>query len=97
MIAIYCSAEHGRLRREPLCPDCSRLADYAAARLGRCPWGEGKPTCARCPTHCYSRDMRAAVRKVMRYSGPRMLLFHPARGIRHVLRGLRTVPKRRTM
>jgi hypothetical protein len=95
MIAIYCSAAHGYPRRGPFCAECARLADYAAARLGRCPWGEEKPTCARCPTHCYKPGMREAVRKVMRFSGPRMLLSHPARGIRHVLKGLRSAPKKR--
>ena len=95
MIGISCRAAHGRRRGDVLCADCARLAEYAAARLGRCPWGEEKPTCARCPTHCYKPDMRKAVRDVMRFSGPRMLLSHPALGIRHVLKGLRPVPKRR--
>jgi hypothetical protein len=88
MIGIYCSATHGRPRQGPLCEGCTRLAEYAEARLERCPWGEKKPTCARCPTHCYKPDMREAVRKVMRFSGPRMLLYHPARGIRHLFKGL---------
>jgi hypothetical protein len=88
MIEVYCGAVHGRRRRESLCQECVPLADYAAARLARCPWGEKKPTCARCPTHCYKPDMREAVRKVMRFSGPRMLLYHPARGIRHLFKGL---------
>ena len=89
MIGIYCRASHARRPRGFLCPECRRLADYAVARLGRCPWGEDKPACVRCPTHCYTPAMRAAVKKVMRFSGPRMLVFHPARGIRHVLRTLR--------
>ena len=92
MIGIYCRAAHRQGRRGPLCADCARLADYAAARLGRCPWAEDKPTCARCPTHCYKPDMRDAVQRVMRFSGPRMLIYHPARGIRHVLKGLRPMP-----
>jgi hypothetical protein len=86
MIAISCSAAHGHRRRESLCPECGRLADYAAARLERCPWGEKKPACARCPTHCYKPDMRESIRKVMRFSGPRMLLYHPARAIRHLFK-----------
>jgi hypothetical protein len=95
MIQIYCRAAHGHPRQGPLCEDCARLAEYSEARLERCPWGEEKPTCARCPTHCYKPDMREAVRKVMRYSGPRMLLSHPVRGVRHVLKGFRAAPKRR--
>ncbi len=95
MIQIYCRAAHGHLQQGFLCEDCARLAEYSEARLERCPWGEEKPTCARCPTHCYKPDMREAVRKVMRYSGPRMLLSHPVRGARHLLKGLRAAPKRR--
>jgi hypothetical protein len=88
MIGIYCCAAHGHQRQEPICQECVRLADYAEARLERCPWGEKKPTCARCPAHCYKPDMREAVRNVMRFSGPRMLVHHPVRGIRHLFKGL---------
>jgi hypothetical protein len=89
MIGIYCRGAHGHRRRGFLCAECARLADYAAARRGRCPWGEDKPACAHCPTHCYERGMREAVRMVMRFSGPRMLVYHPTRAIRHVLKTLR--------
>ena len=43
-----------------------------------------KSFCSVCPVHCYSKDMRAQVREVMRYSGPRMLLHYPLTTLRHM-------------
>jgi hypothetical protein len=33
--------------------------------------------------------MRARIREVMRYSGPRMLMVSPAAAVRHLIRSLR--------
>ena len=90
MVAIYCRQQHGR--REGLCPACSELLDYAHLRLERCPFQAEKPTCAKCPVHCYRPGMRERVRAVMRYAGPRMLLYHPILAIRHLLDGPRGAP-----
>ena len=57
--------------------------------LDRCPFGEEKTTCARCPVHCYKPAMRERVRAVMRYAGPRMLLRHPILALQHQLDGVR--------
>ena len=85
MIRLYCRRKEGN--RE-LCPECKALLAYAHARLDRCPFGEGKKTCRRCPVHCYKRDMRERMRQVMRYAGPRMLWFHPVAALRHLWREL---------
>ena len=89
MAAIYCRQQHGS--RQGLCPACAELLQYAHTRLERCPFQAEKPTCARCPVHCYRPDMRQRVRAVMRYAGPRMLLYHPILAILHLLDG-RTGP-----
>lgn len=68
----------------PLCPQCQALLDYALQRLERCRFGEDKPSCTRCPVHCYKPAMREQIRQVMRYSGPRMLLHNPIMAIRHL-------------
>lgn len=68
----------------PLCPQCQALLDYAHQRLERCRFGEDKPSCTRCPVHCYKPAMREQIRQVMRYSGPRMLLHDPIMAIRHL-------------
>ena len=88
MVAIYCSAHHDR-RRGDLCADCDVFLEYAETRLGKCPYGEQKPTCANCPVHCYKAPQREYARKVMRYAGPRMLLRHPLLAIAHLVDGRR--------
>lgn len=80
MIALYCRHHHGR---KTLCEDCQALAEYCAARLDHCKFGEEKPTCKKCTVHCYKSDMRERIRAVMRYSGPRMILYHPVEAIKH--------------
>lgn len=83
MIRLYCRRREGN---RLLCPDCRELLDYAFRRLDRCPFGEDKSSCKACTVHCYRPDLRERMRIVMRFSGPRMLLFHPLDAIRHLLR-----------
>lgn len=90
MIALYCRDHHAG--GDTPCSECSQLRDYARQRLDKCPFQEGKTTCARCPVHCYKPEMRERVRAVMRYAGPRMLWRHPLLTIRHMLDGRRREP-----
>ncbi len=92
MIHIYCRGQHGA--GDELCPECSELLDYTRERLARCPFQEGKTTCANCAIHCYKHDMRERIRVVMRYAGPRMLYRHPILALLHLLDGLRKEPVR---
>jgi hypothetical protein len=85
MIRLYCRGRHGS--GGELCPSCRELHAYAMARLDCCPFGVEKPTCAKCPIHCYRPEMRERIREVMRYAGPRMLLRHPVLALRHQLDG----------
>ena len=86
MVEIYC---HGKKHVSKwLCEDCSTLLDYAYQRLVHCKFGENKPTCKKCPIHCYKLDMKEKMREVMRYAGPRMVLYHPIAAIRHIIREL---------
>ena len=86
MIELYCRGRHGA--GPGLCGECRTLSRYAMRRIDRCPYGAGKPTCARCPIHCYAPGIRGQVRQVMRYAGPRMMLHHPMLTIMHYLDGL---------
>ena len=85
MIHIWCEAHplHVRPRTGELCAWCEALFDYASYRLVKCPYGEEKPTCKKCPIHCYTRDMRELMHEVMRFAGPRMLFRHPVLAIWH--------------
>ncbi|HEX9117585.1 MAG TPA: nitrous oxide-stimulated promoter family protein [Anaerolineae bacterium] len=92
MIHLYCREQHGAAGE--LCPDCRELLAYADLRLAKCPFQEGKTTCANCRVHCYKPAMRERIRVIMRYAGPRMLYRHPILAIRHLLDGRRKVATR---
>lgn len=81
MIRLYCRKKHGC---SDLCEECAALADYAAQRSGHCSFGENKTFCSNCKVHCYQPKMRESIRKVMRFSGPRMLFYHPALTLCHL-------------
>lgn len=83
MIRLYCQKSEGH---SELCTNCRELLDYAHSRLDRCRYGEDKPTCKKCPTHCYRPEMKERIKMVMRWSGPRMILYHPLAAIRHLIR-----------
>lgn len=85
MIRLYCWHKEGN--RE-LCSSCAGLLAYARQRLDRCPFGEAKSTCRKCRVHCYRREEREQIRRIMRWAGPRVLFFHPAAAIGHLLREL---------
>ena len=85
MIDIYCEQHGGGAHS--LCAGCAELKEYARVRLERCRFAPAKPTCAKCPVHCYQKVRREQIRTVMRYSGPRMLWRHPILTLRHWLDG----------
>jgi hypothetical protein len=90
MVEIYC-ADHHAAAGGILCPECEKFLDYAGRRLEKCPYGEGKPACAKCPIHCYKPAQREQARVIMRYSGPRMVRRHPWLSLTHMLDKLRRV------
>ena len=83
MIRYYCRKNHSG--NDNICKGCNDLIDYAYQRLLNCPFDEKKPVCSGCTVHCYRKDKRELVRKVMRYSGPRMLLKHPYLAVMHLI------------
>ena len=92
MVAMYCHDLHGT--RNGFCEGCRELVEYAHGRLDKCPFQEGKTTCAKCPIHCYRPALRQQMRVVMRHSGPRMLWRHPIMTVLHLWDGLRREPIR---
>lgn len=83
MIALYCKKQHHT--KGTLCPECAQLDAYARLRSDKCPFMETKTFCSNCHVHCYKADMREKIRAVMRFSGPRMIFYHPVAAIRHVI------------
>ena len=81
MIHLYCRKNH---KDKELCQECLDLYEYAKMRIEKCPFMETKTFCSQCKVHCYKLDKREQIRKVMRFSGPRMLVYHPIMAIRHL-------------
>lgn len=82
MVRLYCRRKLGLA--EPT-PEYVELLEYAHARLERCRFGEKKTSCKRCAVHCYKPGMRAKIRAIMRWAGPRMIFYHPVAAFRHML------------
>ena len=82
MIALYCRRNHGG---KTLCAECAALEEYAHRRSDNCPFMETKTFCSNCKVHCYKPDMREKIRAVMRFSGPRMIFYHPVMAVRHLI------------
>lgn len=85
MITLYCQKKHRNGQKTELCPECQKLCEYAQARSEHCPFMEQKTFCSNCRVHCYQPDMRECIRKVMIFSGPRMLFYHPQMALWHLI------------
>lgn len=88
MIALYCKKNHTSVKG-CLCDECRDLLEYAKFRSQKCPFMEQKTFCSNCKVHCYKPEMREKIRQVMRFSGPRMILYHPILAIWHVVCSIR--------
>lgn len=81
MIELYCKK---RLGMAEISEEYKTLQMYAHKRLDMCKFGNDKPACKRCPIHCYKPEMREKIRVIMRWAGPRMLIYDPIAAIRHL-------------
>lgn len=82
MIQLYCKKKHHP--GQGLCQDCEDLKNYALKRLSFCQFGENKTACSNCSVHCYKPEYRQKIKEVMRFSGPRMLMYHPLYAVKHI-------------
>lgn len=80
MIALYCRKKHPK----EWCEKCSELYSYASKRIDSCPFMETKTFCSNCQVHCYEQTKRMQIKKIMRFAGPYMLLYHPVMALRHI-------------
>ncbi|MFA6807949.1 MAG: nitrous oxide-stimulated promoter family protein [Eubacteriales bacterium] len=83
MINIYCKKNHST--HNVRCHDCEELYQYSIGKIEKCIFGENKPVCSKCKINCYKPDMREAIKKVMRFSGPKMLFKHPILTLYHLI------------
>ncbi|WP_094752093.1 nitrous oxide-stimulated promoter family protein [Psychromonas sp. CD1] len=91
MVNIYCQHEH---RTKKICEHCQTFLSYANKKLDRCPYGQIKPICSKCPIHCYKKKQREQAQVIMRYAGPKMLLWHPLLAFKHLVGKKHPIPKR---
>lgn len=87
MIGLYCKKQHGEYYKKTgnkMCPECTELYDYALERINKCPLMENKTFCSSCKIHCYKNEMREKIKKVMKFSGPRMIIYNPVLAINHI-------------
>ena len=92
MLRHYCHRYHTP-DDDNLCADCDGLMKYAMERLSHCRWGNSKPSCRKCPIHCYAPARREEIRRVMRVMGPKMLFIDPLAAIAHAWREMRPTPQ----
>lgn len=86
MIYIYCRSKHKT--DNCLCDVCTQLNEYAQQRLSHCKFGEEKPTCEKCPIHCYKPSMKTQIQAIMKFAGPRMIIYHPILALKHLLKNI---------
>ncbi|MDU3336958.1 nitrous oxide-stimulated promoter family protein [Paraclostridium bifermentans] len=82
MINIYCKKNH-KCTNE-LCEECNEILNYAHKRLDACRFGDEKSFCTKCPVHCYKKDMKFKIKEVMKFSGPRLIIYSPLQFIKHI-------------
>jgi len=67
-----------------LCIECQELFEYAIDKTSNCPLKENKSLCSKCHIHCFDKNHREKIKKVMRYSGPRILFSNPILSFTHI-------------
>jgi hypothetical protein len=88
MIGIYCRGYH--CSESGFCTNCESILRYAYGRIEMCPFNNSlKPACGLCRTNCFTADMYRQFAQVMRYAGPRMMMYHPFLTVAHIWDALR--------
>ena len=80
MIEIYCRRH---LKQTTIPEEYQQLIAYAHNRLSHCRFGENKPVCKKCPIQGYAPKERQQIRELMRWVGPRMMIYAPKATIIH--------------
>lgn len=65
--------------------DLDELKSYAFTRIDKCPNVEEGIYCNTCKIHCFKEDEKEEMRKIMKFSGPRMMIYHPILAMDHLI------------
>jgi hypothetical protein len=82
MINMYCRDNHNQ--ENAPCAKCQEIYIYSCEKIRNCKLGSKKTTCAKCSIHCFKPGSRDAIRRIMRYSGPKMIFKHPVLAVCHL-------------
>ena len=86
MVQMYCERIHHHNHYQPkLCPECEETINYALEKSQKCPYKEKASVCETCKIHCYQKEKQEKMKKIMRFSGPKMIFHHPILAIWHLL------------
>lgn len=92
MIKLYCKYNHKEYHKnynktfgsKNICKECEEVYNYACERTSKCRFISTKTFCSACSSHCYKKDMREKIKKIMIFSGQRMIIFSPIVTLKHV-------------
>ncbi len=84
MITLYCNSNHNSSNFN--CDQCHSLIKYAHERLENCKFGCNKPSCKKCKVHCFKPEMQEKIKKVMRFSGPKMIYRYPLLSLKNLIK-----------
>lgn len=84
-VEVYCTGKHSDVESvsvtlpdglgdRVLCPECAKFLEYAILKRIKCPLEDEKPSCKHCRIHCYDTAHREKVRKIMSYTGRKLMM-----------------------
>ncbi len=85
MVLIYCKNKH---QKNTPCSECREIIEYGIEKIDNCFYAEKKPFCSKCSIHCYNKNMQKKVKDIMRFSGPRIIFYHPFISLKHLFSSL---------
>lgn len=87
---IYCRAHHESASKDEagLCPSCREAVDATLERAQNCP-NDHDGNCQDCDIKCQRGEAQERIKRIMRYSAPRMLFRHPLMTFEYLRKKLR--------
>jgi len=82
-VKLYCKGRHAS--RICLCNECKDLLSYVKERIDKCIYNENKTVCSKCKLYCYKRSVKEMMKRITKYSSPRMVLWHPIITLRYII------------
>lgn len=67
-----------------LCKDCLNLALLAQIHIQQCARIQDKSFCHLCPKNCYSKRHLKQISTMMKFSGKRILFYHPLLALKYI-------------